>query len=95
MIPKDAAKRGWPITDYAPARIFPNCAFHGRRGPLRKGLPMTEQFGKMKVGKNWHVMARKRLGSPIGAAWVSLGGCPNERIAEAVVLALIASGSAL
>lgn len=52
---------------------------------------MTNRYRLARLGRNWHVMARKGAGAATDAAWVSLGGCPNQMVAVRLWLALVAA----
>ncbi|WP_425081190.1 hypothetical protein [Ruegeria arenilitoris] len=51
---------------------------------------MTDQFKLTRNGKTWQIMARKGAGTATDAAWMSLGGCPDQVVAVRVWLALMA-----
>ena len=53
---------------------------------------MADMFKLSRIGRKWHVMARKGAGAAPDAAWVSLGGCPDQIVAMHVYLALTARG---
>ncbi|WP_157770150.1 hypothetical protein [Ruegeria marisrubri] len=51
---------------------------------------MAGQFKLSHNGQSWQIMARKGAGAATEAAWVSLGGCPDQIVAVRVWLALVA-----
>ncbi len=51
---------------------------------------MPDQFKLTRQGKTWQIMARKGAGAATEAAWISLGGCPDQVVAVRVWLALVA-----
>ena len=53
---------------------------------------MDDRYKLSHKANQWHVMARKGAGAATEAAWVSLGGCPNQIIAVRVYLALLTRG---
>ena len=51
---------------------------------------MADQFKLTRNGRTWKIMARKGAGAATEAAWISLGGCPDQVVAVRVWLALLA-----
>lgn len=53
---------------------------------------MADRYKLTRLAGKWHIMARKGAGAATEAAWVSLGGCPDQIVAVRVWLALMARG---
>ncbi len=52
---------------------------------------MTEPYRLTRHAGKWHILARKGAGAATEAAWVSVGGCPDQIVAVRVWLALMVS----
>lgn len=51
---------------------------------------MADDVKLTREGKKWQIMVRKGAGAATEAAWLTLGGCPDQVVAVRVWLALLA-----